>query len=147
MGPILSLLGTAIPFGGVIIAGLLVAGGGLYGYERIQVADLSKENTQLHYDIDGPSGYIAQIGRANANLAVANKNIDELTKSVAGLNVQIDSISDASMAAAKRTKALQVALAASEKRAATVAAILASQRPAEPSYAALTGLIRQAVQP
>lgn len=145
MGAILSLLGTAIPFGGVIIAGVAALGIGFYASERVEISGLNKEITTLHVSIDGPTGYIAQLGRANANLAVANANIADLTKNVSALNAEIDGISVASAAAVKRTKALQVALSDAQAKARSVTMLLEAQRPQQASYAALTGLIRQPV--
>jgi len=131
--------------GGYILIALLVAFAGFAAYEEIRIGARDSEIAALHAQIDGPTGYIAQIGRARSDVAVANANIADLTKNVASLNAQIDKLAVDSKAAVDRSRALQGALADAQARAASVAQVLAAQRPQVASYAALTGLIKQRV--
>ena len=149
VGSILGLFtGSAtLPFAGAIAAAIVVAFGGFWAYERVQIHALNVEITTLHQSIDGPTGYIQQIGRANSNLAVANDTITKDEAALKGMNAQIDKLATDSAAAVKRTQTLAAALAAANDKAARVAATLAANKPAVASYAALTGLIKQAVGP
>lgn len=150
MGAILALLGTAIPFGGVIIAGVAAVGAGFYVSERVEISGLNKEVAALHQSIDGPSGYIQQIGAINSNLAVVKANNAEMGKNIDKLNSMIDAISAASTAAVARTKTLQAALVTANTKAAGLAAFLAAQRPQgmwdDKTGAVLVGLVKEKVQ-
>ena len=129
-----------VPFAGAVIAAIVLAGGGFYGYERIQIAGLNhtitaddSANMTLRNQVSDLSGQL--------KLAQTNEKMDEA--SITGLNAQIDTLHAAQAAATQRASQAAAQAADSLAKASSLAQQLAVQKPVAPSYEALAGLIRK----
>ena len=132
-----------VPFAGAVIAAIVLAGGGFYGYERIQIASL---NHTITADDKTIADVRAQLAASVADLAIANQGIKTLGDGLASEKAQIDTLHASQAAATQRASQAAAQAADNLAKASSLAQVLAAQKPVAPSYEALAGLIRKPVQ-
>lgn len=132
-----------VPFAGAIIAAIVLAGGGFWGYERIQIAGL---NHTIAVDEKAISDVRGQLSDSQNMLKLAQSNEKMLVDEITSEKAQIDTLHAAQAAATQRASQAAAQAADSLAKASSLAQVLAAQKPVAPSYEALAGLIRKPVQ-
>lgn len=134
---IISFFTGGLPFGGAIVAGLLLAGGAFWTVESGRIAERDSQIASLHCNIDGPTetppckttGYIVLVGRSNAATAQVRDNLKTCQAAVDADKAKIDALGVEAADRKRQTAAALVDLNASQKSADQLAAAVASLKP------------------